>query len=166
MKTTGNKCSNPIKRLMFFSIVFLIITSSLILKTQNDILIVNAVSEEDTYSKIITAYETIEHASQEGLDVTSYVDRLNDALDDYFSEDYTNAYNKAILIIEDVNNDLTNYRRNRILTYIIIPFNLLIVVALIAFLGMKMIKWHKIRSEEEFLDLEIIYPEEESKPEI
>ncbi|MBN1328053.1 MAG: hypothetical protein JXA54_01155 [Candidatus Heimdallarchaeota archaeon] len=166
MKICWNMYPTTIKRMNILTLLLLIVISNLILNTQNYIFTTNAASEEDAYSTITTAYETIEQASQEGLDVTSYIARLNDALNDYFLEEYTSAYNKALLIIEDVNNNLQIYKRNRAFTYIIIPFNLLIVAALIAILGMKMIKWHNLQSDEEFLDMQIVYPDEKSSLEL
>ncbi|NHJ84292.1 MAG: hypothetical protein FK734_02445 [Asgard group archaeon] len=160
------KGKSTVKKTLLLSIVLLIIFLSIQFNSQTHILMVKATTEQEAFTAITNAFEDIQQASEEGMDVQVFVNRLNGALDDYYSENYEDAYDEAMAIIEDVNNELQIYERNQLFNYVLIPVNSFIVIAMILVFGLNILKWYKKQSKEEYLDLEIVYSNEDNLSEL
>ncbi|MGC9781079.1 MAG: hypothetical protein HZR80_17680 [Candidatus Heimdallarchaeota archaeon] len=124
---------------------------------------VSAATQTEAFEAITTAFELIEQASEQGINVTNQATKLNSAISDYNSGNYNNAYNVAQEIIVDVEELIDNYRTGRLFPYILIPFNLALVASLIIFFGRNVKNWYQKRRDEEYLDLEIVYENGEER---
>ncbi len=124
---------------------------------------VSAATKTEAFESITTAFELIEQASEQGINVTNQASKLNGAISNYNSGNYNNAYSIAQEIIVDVEELIDNYRTGRLFPYILIPFNLALVASLIVFFGRNVKNWYQKRRDEEYLDLEIVYENGEEK---
>ena len=140
--------------ILIMGLLIIAIHSSLHIRT------VKGVSETEAFFAISEAFEKVQEASRESVDVTDYIVRLNTALQHYNEGDYDTAYNLAVTVLEEVTENLSNIRWGKIFPYIIIPVNVVLVAAIVVFFGRNILGWFRKINNEIYLDLEIVYKEE------
>jgi len=148
------KKKNQIFPIIIIGLIIIFLLPSTFLKP------VKCVTEEEAFSALTEAFEKIKEASNEGIDVNDFVQRLNYALRDYELGFFDDSYNESIAILEEVSEILANIRWGKIFPYIIIPINIVLIAAIIVFFGRNIWGWFKKKADQEFLDLEIIYEDE------
>lgn len=144
-----------------FVIIYLFLSVVFFLPVFNKSNFVSGATKTEAYDAITTAFTKIEEASSEGLNVTQQITKINSAIQDYSNGFYTDAYAKAQEVIDETTELITDLKTGRLFPYILIPFNIILVAAIIVFFGRNIRDWYRKRRDEEFKDLEIIYLEEE-----
>ncbi len=122
---------------------------------------ISGATKTETYDAITTAFTKIEEASREGINITPQITKLNAAIQDYNNGLYDDAYFKAQEVITETTELITDLKAGRLFPYILIPFNIILVAAVIVFFGRNIRDWYKKRRDDEYKDLEIVYIEEE-----
>ncbi|MCK5587348.1 MAG: hypothetical protein KAI34_01315 [Candidatus Lokiarchaeota archaeon] len=131
----------------------------------------------EAQDSIYSAYKSVAQADQAGGDVSNLVDQLNtaislleDAKDSYEQEDYSTANEKAveaknIAVTVEKNADDLRARANftRSLQMIVIPI-IVVLAVIFGFIFLKRgWKWLERKADEEFLEMEVVVPEEEEE---
>ncbi len=134
-------------------------------------------SINEAQDSIYSAYKSVAQADQAGGDVSNLVDQLNtaislleDAKDSYEQEDYSTANEKAveaknIAVTVEKNADDLRARANftRSLQMIVIPI-IVVLAVIFGFIFLKRgWKWLERKADEEFLEMEVVVPEEEEE---
>lgn len=139
---------------LFLSVVFFI-------PVFNKSNFISGATKTEAYDAITTAFTKIEEASREGIIITQQITKINTAIQDYNNGLYDDAYEKAQEVIEETTELITDLKTGRLFPYILIPFNIILVAAIIVFFGRNIRDWYKNRRDDEFKDLEIVYIEDE-----
>lgn len=157
------------KKIIQFFFLLVIVATSIQLTLSNTVMITEAATQTEAFESITTAFEKIEQASREGIDVQTFIDDLNTALSKYHEGDFDGAYDLAESILVDVTETLNNARWGKVFPYVIIPINIVLIAGIIVFFGRNILGWFRRKRDEEYLDLEIVYQtdalEEEKKDE-
>ena len=150
-----------IRLLAFLLLLFLFFISSnpLILPS-------SGATQQEAWDEIISAFDKVQQASTEGIDVSSLTDQLNDAIEAYELSNYDTAYDTAHSVLLEAEDLITNNRWSRIFPYVLIPINVVLIAAIGVFFGRHVVRWYRIRRDEEFMDLEIAYETSEEKKEV
>lgn len=122
---------------------------------------ISGATKTEAYDAITTAFTKIEEASREGINITQQITKLNIAIQDYNNGLFDDAYDKAQEVIEETTELITDLKTGRLFPYILIPFNIILVAAIVVFFGRNIKDWYKNRRDDEFKDLEIVYVEDE-----
>jgi hypothetical protein len=138
---------NVVLIVLFFSAIFLI---PVFLKTN----IVIGATKTEANEAIYQAFIKIEEASKEGINVTQQVIEINSAIQDYNDGLYTEAYDKAQVIIAELAELIDSYRTGRLFPYIMIPFNTLCVAVIVVYLIRNIRNRTKKEPDEKFKDLD------------
>ena len=131
----------------------------------------------EAQDSIYSAYKSVAQADQAGGAVSNLVDQLNtaislleDAKDSYEQEDYSTANEKAveaknIAVTVEKNADDLRARSNftRSIQMIVIPI-IVVLAVIFGFIFLKRgWKWLERKADEEFLEMEVVVPEEEEE---
>ncbi|MBK5112755.1 MAG: hypothetical protein KGD59_00765 [Candidatus Heimdallarchaeota archaeon] len=152
------------KRILFTRkvvLVYLFLSIVFFFPVYNKFNLVTGATKTEAYDAITLAFIKIEEASREGINVTQQITKINSAIQDYNDGLYTEAYDKAHEITEEMIGLIASHKSGRLFPYILIPFNIVLVAAIIVFFGRNIRDWYRKRRNEEFKDLEIVYIEEE-----
>lgn len=154
------------KRLVKYLLIFFI--GLIFISFHSDIYLKDtiSVSQSDAYFAITEAFEKVQEASREAIDVSDYVTRLNLALEAFNEGDYDSAYNIAVTVLEEVTQNLNNIRWGKIFPYIIIPVNVVLIAAIIVFFGRNVMGWFRNLNDELFMDFEIVYENNNKKSDL
>ena len=155
-----NLLTSKSKRIAFSVILMTILLLTFQFKISRNELLVQGATQEEAFESIIKAYEKVEQASRESIDVSDYITSLNQALEKYHVGDYDGAYTLAELVLEEVTETLSNVRWGKVFPYVIIPINLVLIAGIIVFFGRNILGWFRRKRDEEYLDLEIMYETE------
>jgi hypothetical protein len=158
------KRRTPSNRTLFTRKVVLIclfLTIAFFLPINNNSHRVTGATKTEAYDAITTAFIKIEEASRESINVTQQITKINNAIQDYKNGLYSEAYDLAQEVIDETTELISNFKAGRIFPYILIPFNIVLVAAIIVFFGRNIRDWYRKRRDEEYKDLEIVYIEEE-----
>jgi len=123
-------------------------------------------TQQEAWDEIIAAFDKVQQASTEGIDVISLTNQLNDAIEAYELNNYDSAYDTAHNVLLEAEDLITNNRWSRIFPYVLIPINVVLIAAVVVFFGRHVVRWFRIRRDEEFMDLEIVYETSEEKKEV
>ncbi|MCK5047331.1 MAG: hypothetical protein KAS22_12170, partial [Candidatus Heimdallarchaeota archaeon] len=134
-----------IRLLAFLLLLFLFFISSnpLILPS-------SGATQQEAWDEIISAFDKVQQASTEGIDVSSLTDQLNDAIEAYELSNYDTAYDTAHSVLLEAEDLITNNRWSRIFPYVLIPINVVLIAAVVVFFGRYAVRWYRIRRDEEF----------------
>lgn len=159
MMRMSSKAGNTflIRKFLFGFIISLVIINAVNLGNFDTITPVSAATKEEAFNSIISAFEKIEQASIDGIDVQSYIDDLNDALEKYHAGLYDEAYTIAETVTEEVTDIISKVQWDKVSAYVIVPINIVLVAAIVVFFGRNILGWFRRRRDEEYLDLEIVY---------
>ncbi len=144
-------------------IVFLFILSSLFIASYSTIYFVSAATQQEAWDEIIAAFDKVQQASTEGIDVTSLSNQLSDAVKAYDLGSYNTAYDIAHNVLLEAEDLIANNRWSKIFPYVLIPINIVLIAAVIVFFGRYVVRWYRIHRDEEFMDLEIVYETSDEK---
>jgi len=123
-------------------------------------------TQQEAWDEIIAAFDKVQQASTEGIDVSSLTNQLNDAIEAYELSNYVSAYDTAHNVLLEAEDLIANNRWSVIFPYVLIPVNIVLIAAVVVFFGRYAVRWYRIRRDEEFMDLEIIYETSEEKKEV
>ncbi len=146
-----------VRKFLFSLMILLVLINTVNLVNFKTVTHVTAATKDETFDLIVSAFEKIEQATLEGIDVQSYIDNLNIALEKYRVGLYNQAYTIAETIRDEVTEIINNARWGKIFPYVIIPINIIVIAAIIVFFGRNILGWFKRKRDEEYLDLEIVY---------
>lgn len=152
------------KRILFTRktiIIYLFLSVVFFMPVFNKSNFVSGATKTEAYVAITTAFTKIEEASREGINVTQQITKINTAIQDYNNGLYDDAYDKAQEVIEETTELITDLKTGKIFPYILIPFNIILVAAIIVFFGRNIRDWYRNRRDDEFKDLEIVYLDDE-----
>ena len=141
----------------------LLITTLLVtfqIKAPRNNMLVQGATQEEAFESITKAFEKVEQASRESIDVSDYIASLNQALNMYHTGNYDGAYALAESVLEEVTENINNVRWGKVFPYVIIPINLVLIAGIIVFFGKNILGWFRRKKDEEYLDLEIVYETE------
>ncbi|MEA2070517.1 MAG: hypothetical protein U9O98_04425 [Asgard group archaeon] len=146
------------------SLIIILTFAVIYCNSTNNFLIhnVSGVNAEEAFEEIGRAYEKIQRASLEGLNVESLIADLNIAITLYENEEYDEAFAKAAIVYEEASDLVSEAQLKKVFPYIIIPVNIVLIAAIFLFFGRNVWNWYKNRRDKEFLELEIVYEEEEN----
>jgi len=96
---------------------------------------ISGATKTEAYDAITTAFTKIEEASREGINITQQITKINAAIQDYNNGLYDDAYFKAQEVITETTELITDLKTGRLFPYILIPFNIILVAAVIVFFG-------------------------------
>jgi len=92
---------------------------------------ISGATKNEAYEAIIQAFIKIEEASKESINVTTYVSKINSAIQDYNDGFYTEAYDKASEIIDELIELIASYKTGKLFPYILIPINIVCIAAIV-----------------------------------
>ena len=147
-------------------LVFLLLLFLFFISSKSFIHPSSGATQQEAWDEIITAFDKVQQASAEGIDVTSLTNQLNDAIEAYELSNYDSAYDTAHNVLLEAEDLITNNRWGRIFPYVLIPINVVLIAAIVVFFGRHVVRWYRIRRDEEFMDLEIVYETSEEKKEV
>lgn len=123
-------------------------------------------TQQEAWDEIIATFDKIQQASNEGIDVTSLTSQLNDAIEAYEQGNYDTAFDTAHDVLLEAEDLIANNRWSKIFPYVLIPINVVLIAAIIVFFGRHVVHWYRIRRDEDFMDLEIVYEASEEQKEV
>jgi len=151
----------------FIRLLVVLLLLSLFLISNNPMIRTGSgATQQEAWDEIIAAFDKVQQASNEGIDVTSLTNQLNDAIEDYELSNFNSAYDAAHNVLLEAEDLIATNRWSRIFPYVLIPINVVLIAAVVVFFGRHVVRWFRIRRDEEFMDLEIVYETSEKKKEV
>ena len=150
----------------FRLLVFLLLLSLFFISSKTLLHPSSGATQQEAWNEIITAFDKVQQASNEGIDVTGLTSQLNDAIEDYELGNYDTAYDAAYNVLLEAEDLIANNLWSKIFPYVLIPINVVLIASIIVFFGRHVVRWYRIRRDEEFMDLEIVYETPEEKKEV
>lgn len=147
-------------------LVFLLLLSLFLISNKPLIRTGSGATQQEAWDEIIAAFDKVQQASNEGIDVTSLTSQLNDAIEAFELNDFVSAYDTAHEVLLEAEDLIATNRWSKIFPYVLIPVNVVLIAAIIVFFGRHVFRWYRIRRDEEFMDLEIVYDITEEKKEV